>query len=425
MANPIIAIGMFLALIAIIIIFIYLYLNYFQPEPPKEIINEKIIIRRHPLPKEMSFYETEEKELTDTRDLNQLEVECGHNEVLSEVKLVKNNDANFEYRYKCKPAYVSDIKQYYTQWRDDGKGDVKSLQTHNLDCFTTDALLSFRLERNPIDATKSRYNYRCGKAGVKSAEDAHTPWQYDRAGKIDALLDHDCKCPNNGAMTQLQLNQNDEQPSLGKEIGQRFQRPMENQNEIRYSYRCEVNDPPGTTRHSTEWNSDGEGDTRYLDRHQVVCPTGAVLTQFELERDIPKNVYRYNYLCKKAKVRGSIDLNTGWDYDGNGDVLYLDKRNVQCPENYALNQFYLIRNPTNATQYRYNYTCYDVGIQDTKINFTPWNADDEGSATYLDRHDMRCPNNGALSHFKMDRVPNDIWKYRFEYECENKFEQQI
>jgi hypothetical protein len=121
---------------------------------------------------------------------------------------------------------------------------------------------------------------------------------------------------------------------------------------------------PGSTptpagMHYTEWNDEGGGKAIYLDRHDVRCDAGEALARFHLQRSGGGN-YRYEYRCVPAKSTGAVTSNTGWNDDGRGNAVFLDRHDVVCDEGKALTRFKLVRNPVNPAQYHYDYACCKV-----------------------------------------------------------------
>jgi len=60
--------------------------------------------------------------------------------------------------------------------------------------------------------------------------------------------------------------------------------------------------------------------------------------------------------CKGPQCRA---VSTPFDLDGGGNSVYLDRQNLSCRADEALSQFRLVRNPA-GTQYQYQYTCCKV-----------------------------------------------------------------
>lgn len=110
----------------------------------------------------------------------------------------------------------------------------------------------------------------------------------------------------------------------------------------------------------------GNGDIRYLDRHNIDCSSkilnnqyGGAITKLHYNRDDDKNIH-YQYSCLPSNVPLTCrQVNTDFNDDGNGNSLYLDRHQIKCNDNEALSQFQLHRND-KGDQVQYNYTCCSV-----------------------------------------------------------------
>lgn len=133
-----------------------------------------------------------------------------------------------------------------------------------------------------------------------------------------------------------------------------------------------------------------------------------------MERDGGK--YRYKYRCCTTQLQCKNKKHTTqFDSDGNGNTVYLDRQDVDCDRQY-LNAFHLQRN-AGGNKVRYSFTCCEMPEEKTCVNDkSTMNDDGNGNAIYLDRHIVRCPKNFALSRFKIVRS-NDRNKYEYQYTC--------
>jgi TonB family protein len=166
----------------------------------------------------------------------------------------------------------------------------------------------------------------------------------------------------------------------------------------------------------TGWNNDGGGNAVYLDRHDVRCGPGETLTRFRLRRNPSQTHYRYEYSCSDAAPSVCQDRSTAWNDDGRGNAVYLDRHEVACGTDEALSSFRLRRDGGN-TQYRYEYMCCSAPLARCRELDTGWNDDGRGDAVFLDRHDVACGADEALSRFRLRRNPEDQTRYRYEYTC--------
>jgi hypothetical protein len=113
---------------------------------------------------------------------------------------------------------------------------------------------------------------------------------------------------------------------------------------------------------NTGWNDYGGGHIHYLDRHDVSCNYGEILTEFQLVKDGDK--MKYEYTCVDINLNGRTDSYTRStslnDIDNNpfASVHYLDRHGVQCDEGSVLQRFKYIRG--NDNKIKYEYTCIKV-----------------------------------------------------------------
>ena len=166
----------------------------------------------------------------------------------------------------------------------------------------------------------------------------------DGRGNAIYLDRHDVNC-NNDLMGGFNLVRNKEHNKIG------------------YNYNCYNSDNisfGGVFKKNTNSNNDGGGNTIYLDRHNVDCGKNPI-SSFKLNRPT-KNTIQYNYSCSNFKPTGKCTSNyTNWNDSGKGLNIYLDRHNVNCPTGSVLTQFKLETDHTNhPNQYRYKYNCCGV-----------------------------------------------------------------
>lgn len=165
---------------------------------------------------------------------------------------------------------------------------------------------------------------------------------------------------------------------------------------------------------NTGWNADGNGKSYFLDRHSLACEEGKAINYFHLERNGGK--YRYKYRCcdTQSQCKNKLEK-TPFTSDGNGNTIFLDRQNIDCNKQF-LSSFRMQRNG-GGNRLRYSFTCCEMPAKErtTCDNFnTPMNDDGGGNAIFLDRHEVTCGDNSALSHFKLVRGGN---KYQYQYTC--------
>ena len=118
-----------------------------------------------------------------------------------------------------------------------------------------------------------------------------------------------------------------------------------------------------TTEKQTTADVDSvDGDpphTVYLDRHTVDCDNKPI-TQFRLHRRIDgewEGIF-YKYKCGNTTSNSCRDVTTEYNDQGAGNVRYLDRHNVKCNEGEYLSKFRLdVKDDDALGKYRYEYKC--------------------------------------------------------------------
>ena len=131
-----------------------------------------------------------------------------------------------------------------------------------------------------------------------------------------------------------------------------------NNGQYQYQYNCESGGSIGTpVDNATPLNDLGGGSTIYLDRHTIDCGTGNVLTRLKFDTSSGNNQIQYKYKCAPVNRQLTCrNVSTTLDSDGGGSTLYLDRHNVSCNPNEALSKVQLSRGADGST-IQYNYTC--------------------------------------------------------------------
>lgn len=108
--------------------------------------------------------------------------------------------------------------------------------------------------------------------------------------------------------------------------------------------------------------------------------------------------------------------------ENNGDsnqvknsIRFLDKQNIECPDQTGINRFKYVLG--DANKFKYEYTCSKGGDLETAINnkSTDTNYDGDGKIQYLDRHEIFCGKDEVLNQFQLTRT--DMENIRFDYKC--------
>jgi len=174
------------------------------------------------------------------------------------------------------------------------------------------------------------------------------------------------------------------------------------------------------------------GSALYLDRQNVDCGDNGI-KRFQLKKKADGS-YRYEYSCsapfengvntKANEIKGAVSKSTPLNEDGSvfnmgGNSIFLDRHQVDCGEDSAITQFKLNRAGT-TNKYQYDYKCVKIGKpMSSRILTTPANDDGGGNAIFLDRHDAACADDEAMNYFTLIRPSESQIAYK--YRC-SKFE---
>ena len=147
----------------------------------------------------------------------------------------------------------------------------------------------------------------------------------------------------------------------------------------------------------TPTNNAGWGDHNYFDRHALDCGLGG-MSRVKLRMRAPVGWFAsgrwdFQYDCDAAYQDGSTTRYTGWNHDGNGNVIYLDRHGIDCG-NKPL-QFLKLQT-TSGDRMRYKYKCGTSSLSNISHHYTRANDDGQRdrvayNGIYLDRHNVDCP----------------------------------
>ena len=176
----------------------------------------------------------------------------------------------------------------------------------------------------------------------------HTNEILERNLKTEELTHHDIRCPENQILKQYQLRRTQTEPR-----------------NIYYSYQCENNQiiDSDSFELPTELNEYGNGNTVYLDRHQIECPPTYALSRIKLNKE--GEHINYDYICNNANLHNITHHETPLNDDGNGKIIYLDRHNIQCPDGKYLNSVQLRRGNDSTcrmNKYKFIYKCGTMPI---------------------------------------------------------------
>jgi len=143
-------------------------------------------------------------------------------------------------------------------------------------------------------------------------------------------------------------------------------------------------------------NNSNSRDIKYLDRHYVDCSTNYI-NQFKVSGSI-----RYSYHCMNGMHdQRRTTRYTPYKRGGNNKVNYLDRVDVRCNSDEVMNTFGMQTSGWFSRDYRYRYICSKPAVHRLVCSNkeTPYN--DYDTLVYLDRHNIDCPANEAVQRFKV------------------------
>jgi hypothetical protein len=147
---------------------------------------------------------------------------------------------------------------------------------------------------------------------------------------------------------------------------------VENQrdNEIYYNYRCSDNNvnnnDRGNRQQNTQPNNYGNGQLIYLDRHEINCH-GTAIKDMQLQRNGDR--IHYNYKCGNIPLRVSREDNrTGLNESGGN--IFLDRHDTGCNDEEVLTKIRLNSNHVDGQPSRIEYV-YTCGKSPIKIEIIP------------------------------------------------------
>lgn len=164
----------------------------------------------------------------------------------------------------------------FTQFNDDGKGDVFFLDRHAIDCGQNSSLNYFALQRG--DGT-IRYNFKCIKSDnisntCSNKETAPTDTASDSKKSANFLDRHNLICDEGQALRSFVLSRNG--------------------NKIFYKYSCCVAKIKNCFKGKTPEADSGDFSSLYLDRQQVDAKENNIFNSFRLVSANSKFYYETN-----------------------------------------------------------------------------------------------------------------------------------
>lgn len=167
------------------------------------------------------------------------------------------------------------------------------------------------------------------------------------------------------------------------------------------------------TQQGTTMSDMGKGTINYLDRHTMDCSNKA-LNELHYQKNTAGDKFQMQYTCASGGKLGTLsDKVTDLNDTGNWNTGFLDRHNADCGVGNVMTKLHL---NTNNDKMQWAYTCAP-SIQNTCRQISTDMSDDGGgNSMYLDRHDIKCNSNEALQQLQLVRNPEGN-KYQFKYTC--------
>ena len=164
----------------------------------------------------------------------------------------------------------------------------------------------------------------------------------------------------------------------------------------------------------TKEASGGGGNAIFLDRFEINCDNNGInrLQYMRVGNDNGK----YEYNCADGGVLENNVLHSTKQVDlDRGNINDLNNIDINCGKNNVLTSLYLQRGL--GGKHQYNYNCA-ANKQSKKLKCrnvaTPLDDDGDGNLFYLDRHNIVCKENEALSQLMLVHYPD---KNQYQYTC--------
>jgi hypothetical protein len=160
------------------------------------------------------------------------------------------------------------------------------------------------------------------------------------------------------------------------------------------------------------WQDHGNGNVQYMDRLNINCG-GYLINNFGLQRS--GNNARYEFKCMTAVTGRASCWRKETPRNHRGGAHYLDRHNVDCGVGNVMSQWNLLNDGSNMY---ISYHCCSLSFRSASScrNLdTGWN-EKHSKFYYFDRHRLSCDSGSgeALSRFQLVSSGNN---YRFDYRC--------
>jgi len=346
--------------------------------------------------------------------LDRHNLQCPPLTAMSRWKLVRDGQTKIHFDYTCgQVAAIAHVgvagasgsvsRDDFTKWKNEGKGKyskLPKLREHPVMCKEKELLTHWHLQRNGNG--KMRMEYTCTKSAnydVPYTCKQHTTGKNSEGDGTIYLDRHDVKC------------------DAGYKLkGWEYSRVVKGTFEILYTC-CMVKPFMMTVDQSTGPTTQGgpSSPMYYLDRHTLECPATTAMKEWKLNRPTSSTL-SFAYKCALIPdCEPDRDTETPALEEGQGNLIYLDRANTECRPGEVLRKWEYIRVPVN--KYKIHYSCCKprTALGACKDLSTTKNSDGGGQLIYLDRHNVQCPVGSAMNKWNFERVGHS--EFHINYRC--------
>ena len=162
---------------------------------------------------------------------------------------------------------------------------------------------------------------------------------------------------------------------------------------------------------STPVNDYGGGATIFLDRHTPDCGNQP-FNSLKLNRPSDTTM-KFDYTCSTGgNLSNPVQQSIPPQEDGGASTIYLDRQNIQCPADSALTKLHLTRPSGSTISFDYSCAKNATPLNCRQLTTTPRPGDGtEGTQSLMS--DIKCNNDEVLSRIHVFRpTPQTIaWEY--------------
>ena len=296
-------------------------------------------------------FNTDPQEALGVNYLDRHTVNCPSG-VLKGFQLLRNGNKMY-YKYKCCNFTTGAANCNKIETAKTSSGDFKTfyLDRQQIDVPANRAISNFKLVSDGTNFSYSLTVCDVSSSGYTptdsvtvapevvtvSVRQTNNAWNDSGAGNIFFLDRQDVACAANEGISQFVMAREG--------------------NNIRYNYSCSKSSKittncqtKTTPQNDTDSNSYSSG--HYLDRHDMNCGANWVIQRFKLERNGGKIFYTYN-CCQTTNTGMCNAKTTAPSSNGNKETFYLDRQNVVAGPNTAVSR---IKLNTEGANYTYSFS---------------------------------------------------------------------